>query len=86
MSYYLSEHQRFKRTIERGHKELVKLLQQNKGASLSGKQILQLEKKYGLPAILTEKFLHNQGLLFLKDKYEDELIKWKSNATRASFN
>lgn len=73
IEYFLSEFQRFNETIARGQRQLIQLLKENNGNTLTGQQIVYLEKKCGLPSLLTRLLLWKQGLVFAKPEYENHL-------------
>lgn len=77
VSYFSTESQRFLKTVEYGHRQLVRFLKENDGRTLSGPQIVDLEKKWGLPHILTAKMLREKGLAFAEAEYREALEVWK---------
>lgn len=77
IEYFHIESLRFYKTIEKGERKIDKILQENKGRTLAGSQILFLEKKYGLPHLLSEFLLRKKGLEFEKTDYKHELREWK---------
>jgi alanyl-tRNA synthetase len=62
---------RFTETIARGQRELVQLLSENQGNTLTGQQIFYLEKKCGFPSLLTNLSLRKQGLVFAEAEYQN---------------
>lgn len=68
-SYFYSEYMHFSKTIKRGEHKLLQILRVNIGHTLSGTQIVVLEKQWGLPAILTAKILQKHGLAFHEEEY-----------------
>ena len=76
-SYFSTESRRFLKTIERGRRQLVRFLQENSGRTLSGPQIVYLEKKWGLPHLLTAQMLRERGLVFKEAEYRETLEAWK---------
>jgi alanyl-tRNA synthetase len=60
-------------TIERGQHQLANCIKENGGKTLSGQQIVALEKKWGYPAILTELSLTRQNLTFQETAYQSVL-------------
>lgn len=76
-SYFSAESPKFLKTIERGLRQLERLLTENHGRSLSGHQIVHLEKKWGLPHSLTARILWDKGLIFSGQEYRDSLKEWK---------
>jgi alanyl-tRNA synthetase len=77
LSYFSAESLRFSKTLERGQRQLRQFLKKNHGATLSGPQIVQLEKKWGLPHLLTANTLRERGLPFLEAEYRQALGAWK---------
>ena len=61
-SYFQFEAQRFSKTVERGHRQLLRFLQENDGETLSDSQIVSLEKKWGLPRALTTLLARDKSL------------------------
>jgi alanyl-tRNA synthetase len=80
MAYFTSESSRFEQTITRGIHKLKMLLTRNSGESLNGKEIVTLEKQWGLPAILIERQLNQRGLAFARQDYLYELDTWAATA------
>ena len=76
-SYFSTESERFSRTISRGHRQLEQFLEENDGRTLSGTQIVFLEKKKGLPHLLTAMILCEKGLTFTEAEYRKALATWK---------
>jgi len=79
-SYFSTESQRFLKTIERGRRQLVRFLKENDGRTLSGLQIVCLEKRWGLPHILTAAALQEKGLAFAEAEYREALEVWKQQS------
>ncbi len=75
--YFLNESRRFARTIKRGQRQLTRLLQENGGRTLSGSQIVCLEKNWGLPCVLIAAPLREKNLVFAEHEYEEALEAWK---------
>lgn len=75
--YFRDEAERFLDTVERGRHQLERFLDENEGQTLSGSQILFLEKRRGLPNLITAMLLHKKGLVFAKTDYENSLEIWK---------
>ena len=76
-SYFTKETQRFQRTVDRGYYELEKLLKHNHGKTLSGQQVVYLEKSHGLPSCLIFSALKRKYLDTLESEYEHALGIWK---------
>ena len=77
LSYFSSESLRFLKTVENGRRHLDRFMGENEGHTLSGPQILFLEKRRGLPHLLTAMMLKEQGLAFAKGEYEKALEAWR---------
>ncbi len=77
MSYFSTESRRFSKTIERGRRQLERFLKGNNGHALSGQQITCLEKKWGLPHLLTAAMLREKGLAFAEAEYRESLEVWR---------
>jgi alanyl-tRNA synthetase len=77
ITYFSDESERFLETIERGRRQLERFLEENDGHTLSGSQILFLEKRKGLPHLLTAMMLQKRGLVFADAEYRDALEVWK---------
>lgn len=76
IKYFTEESKRFLKTIERGRFQLEHFLKENGGKTLSGTQILHLEKRKGLPSLLTAMMLRERGLTFAEIEFENALEKW----------
>jgi alanyl-tRNA synthetase len=76
-SYFSTESQRFSKTIERGRRQLERFLAENGGRTLSGPQIVCLEKKWGVPHLLTAETLREEGLKFAEAEYREALEVWE---------
>ena len=77
LSYFAMDTARFLKTIERGQRQLLRFLEQNGGRTLSGSQIVHLEKRCGLPHLLAAMMLREKGLTFLEEDYRKALEVWK---------
>jgi alanyl-tRNA synthetase len=77
LAYLAGESERFKRTLVRGRRQMEKLLKKNGGKTLTGEQIVDLEKKHGMPSALVEVMLRGKGLGFDEPQYEDALRQWR---------
>jgi alanyl-tRNA synthetase len=65
IGYFLSEYEKFMATVQRGKRQLMKFLEESNGNLPTSEQILHLEKKWGLPSLLTELIMQKKasGLL-----------------------
>lgn len=77
LDYFSSQREIFLSTVERGYSVLERSLQANNGQTLSGQQILHLEKHIGIPRLLVERELRRKRLSYNRASYEDALAKWK---------
>ena len=75
IAYFDIERERFVKTVERGLDYLYLLLNENK--LLSGKQIVYLQKKKGLPPILAANFLDSKGVSFPQADYLTAMKAWQ---------
>jgi alanyl-tRNA synthetase len=75
--YFNMEKLKFFETIHRGQYYFEKMLGENMGRTLSGMQIVKLEKKQGLPQSLVEVLLWENGLPFLEADYKQAINLWK---------
>lgn len=84
LDYFADEEPRFMKTIERGQKLLGQLLKMNQGTTLSGDQIVSLEKLHGLPRSLIVELLRERRLPFMEVDYVQALRFWKETAPKYS--
>lgn len=77
LEYFSSQREIFISTVERGYSALEKILEENYGKTLSGEQILHLEKSIGIPRPLVEGKLRSKCLPYYQADYEDALVRWK---------
>jgi len=80
ITYFSSESERFSKTVQRGHNQLQRFLDENDGRTLSGSQIVFLEKRKGLPYLLTATVLREKGLVFAEAEYREALQVWEQQA------
>jgi alanyl-tRNA synthetase len=80
-AYFSAESRRFSKTIERGRNQLVRFLEENDSRTLSGSQIVYLEKKCGLPNLLIALMLREKGLMFAEAEYREALKCSEMNPT-----
>lgn len=85
-NFFRDQRKHFYKTIERGERELVSILNNNNGLTLSGMQIVELEKVFGLPKLLITKALMEQGLQFRENEYKSELMRWKDSIFDSRYN
>jgi len=78
IAYFQKEFQRFIKTIERGKSQLIQILDENNGLTLSGTQILYLEKQWGLPYLIMAKEMLSKGIPFPESEYRRTLSDWEN--------
>lgn len=61
-TYFMKEAECFQKTIQRGLKKMERLLAKNQGETLSGQQIVFLEKRCGLPYLLIAESLRKKSV------------------------
>lgn len=83
LAYFGMQSEVFKQTVAKGQYQLESYLGRNGGGTLTGQQIVSLEKRYGLPSVLVEMALREQGLLFDEMAYEDALEEWRRSLESA---
>ncbi len=76
--YIHNEAKRFDQTLQNGQRLFKKRLRQNRGSTLSGSQIVELEKQAGFPSELIEWQLQRHGLPFRRREYRLALKDWKT--------
>jgi len=77
LQYITEESERFMKTLARGKCQFRNLLTENSGRTLTGEQIVFLEKRRGVPSALVEKWLLGRELSFNKPAYENALEEWR---------
>jgi len=83
-TYFANEDRHFQKTVERGRRKIYKMLTELQGESLSGSQILFLEKSLGLPHLVAAQMLQEKGLLFSEAEYQKALKVWKQYADKSN--
>jgi len=75
IAYFENERERFLETVEIGLGYLHRLIEEND--LLSGEQILYLQKKKGLPPLLSANFLDSKGIPFPEADYKAAIKAWQ---------
>jgi len=75
LDYFAAERVRFEETLQRGYRQLERMIQANQRAP-SGDQIVDLVKRHGIPLPLIEAALCQRGLAFQERAYQNALAKW----------
>ncbi len=78
LSYFEGEAKRFNFTLNRGRRELSRLLEKYPTRSFSGSHVVYLEKSYGIPKIILERELADQGISFNQADYNHAWQDWKN--------
>lgn len=78
LSYLKIESERFMQTLDKGRRQFQKLLTNN-GNSLTGEEVVHLEKQWGVPSTIVELWLLERELYFDNSAYEDALRGWRSS-------
>ncbi|MBE2220699.1 MAG: hypothetical protein IAF02_04120 [Anaerolineae bacterium] len=76
LKYFEYETEKYAKTLDRGLRKLDSLLKNNTENTLSGNQIVMLEKQLGVPSILVERTLNQKGIVFDTDDYDSALTEW----------
>jgi len=75
LDYFASERVRFEKTLQRGYRQLDRLIQINERAP-SEDQVIDLVKRHGLPLPLIEAVLRGRGFDFQDWVYQNALAEW----------
>jgi alanyl-tRNA synthetase len=78
LCYIREESERFRKTLARGKRRFEEFLKENDGNTLTGDQIIHLEKRKGVPSLLVEIWLLEQELSFDRVGYEDAWRRWRT--------
>jgi len=79
MAYMAQEAPRFGRAVVKGEHELARLLAQKGSGTLTGVELVDLEKRHGMPNALLEAFLERRGLAFDREQYGQALEQWQAS-------
>ena len=83
LDYFAKEQKRFYKTLNRGYKQLDKMLNNKNNGHITGEKIVYLEKQFGFPHILTYDRLRSKALYTPDEReYEEALRKWKNLLTK----
>ncbi len=82
LTYLNTETRRFLNTVSSGRKRLLRLLSGNGTHTLSGMDVLHLEKRHGMPSLLTQEVLREKGLAFPEVEYKACLAAWKQGTLK----
>jgi len=84
MQYYSNEKSRYERTLKSGLGRIEHLLNDQNINWVSGRDILDFEKKYGLPRPLLERYLNKKRLIYHPKAIEAAEELWKLDVLQAS--
>jgi alanyl-tRNA synthetase len=79
LDHIIQESKSFDKTIEKGLRQLRRLSSAPYKKSISGEEILALEKHFGVPMPLLENEVHKLRLRFDLQEYLSAYSEWKSN-------
>ena len=82
LEYFGEEDNKFQKTLNRGERQLERWLSSNGHHTLTGPQIVALEKEFGVPHELTEQMLISRRLPFAQKEFKTALAKWWSQLDR----
>ncbi len=74
--YISAERQKFERTLKTGNRRLDQILIQN-NKMITGKEMVDMEKKYGIPNLLLEKTLIQKQIAFSRQDYRQAYNHWR---------
>ena len=80
IEYFAGERERFQKTLDKGFQHLLKLLDDNHRVTLSGAQLVFLEKTKGIPSTLIKNLLTEKGLPFPESDYREALRNWREQS------
>ncbi|MBN1873932.1 MAG: hypothetical protein JXA33_06865 [Anaerolineae bacterium] len=80
--YLQAESHRFLSTVSAGRRRLLTLLSGNGNHVLSGLEVLHLEKRHGMPSLLTREVLREKGLPFPEVEYQACLTSWQEGTLK----
>jgi alanyl-tRNA synthetase len=70
----------FQQTIKRGQRKLNNMLSKKDNGHITGEKVVHLEKKLGLPKVLTYNALREKGIQIPeKMEYKEALDEWREN-------
>jgi alanyl-tRNA synthetase len=78
LAYSAAESERFERTLARGQRQLEALLVERAYRSLSGRDMVELEKRWGMPTPLIAASLLRKQLPFSMPEYRAALKTWQA--------
>jgi alanyl-tRNA synthetase len=77
LQYVAEESKRFEHTLKRGRRRLDRLLKQAGDGYISGKDMVELEKHYGVPEPLLEAILIQKKIQFSRQAYQAAHARWR---------
>ncbi len=76
LHYFLDEGQRFNQTLQKGYRQLDRILQQRGNGHIDGQDALELVKHFGVPLVLLENTLARRGVALDKQAYHEAYARW----------
>lgn len=80
LSYLADERALFERTLARAKRKLNHILK-NKNGKISGEDMVNLEKRHGMPASLQGVILHRKQIPFSQQDYQNAYAAWYQRVT-----
>ncbi|MBN1483812.1 MAG: hypothetical protein JXA37_03750 [Chloroflexia bacterium] len=71
------ERQRFEETLRAGRRCLERMLRRRERRYLSGEEMLELEKHYGVPVSLQEVMLQRRRVQYSRQDYQRAYVRWR---------
>ena len=84
LEFIADEKQRFERTLKAGQRQLDRLLKRRGDGSVSGEDMLNLEKRHGVPMPLQEVMLTQNQVRFSRQAYQKAYARWRQAVIRAN--
>ena len=84
LEYIADERGRFERTLKAGQRKLDRLLRRRGDESISGEDMLNLEKCHGVPKPLLEVMLVQRQVRFSRQAYRAAYARWRQAAVGAN--
>ncbi|MDC0835562.1 alanine--tRNA ligase-related protein [Geitlerinema sp. CS-897] len=82
LSYVKSESERFHKTIQRGYREMDKILQNRPYCNPIEPYLVKIEKEWGLPFPLIALQLYQKNVSFSEEAYCEVLKSWKNGIAK----
>jgi alanyl-tRNA synthetase len=77
VDYITDERERFERTLKAGRRRLDRLLKRRGDGRISGEDVLNLEKRHGVPKPLLEVMLRRRQVQYSQQAYKAAYTRWR---------